>query len=169
MPTDAWAATRPLTDDFASPVTDRWFEDYTEGDVREYGTITLSEAEIVEFALDYDPQHIHTDPRWAATGPFQGLIASGIQTLGVFMRLYANHYLTKSGSLASPGVDEVRWPRPVRPGDELRLRTTTVQTRLSRSKPDRGLLVTDVALLNQDDDPVLTQRVMNLVAVRPAR
>lgn len=167
MPTDAWAATSPLTDDFATPVTDRWFEDYTEGDVREYGTITLSEREIVEFARDYDPQRIHTDPRWAAAGPFEGLIASGIQTLGVFMRLYANHYLTWCGSLASPGVDEVRWPRPVRPGDQLRLRTTTVEARLSRSKPDRGLLVTDVELLNQLDEPVLTQRVMNLVAVRP--
>lgn len=169
MPTDAWARTRPLTDDFTTPVTDRWFEDYAEGDVREYGTITLSQEEIVAFARDYDPQHIHTDPGWAATGPFQGLIASGIQTLGVFMRLYANHYLTKSGSLASPGVDEVRWPRPVRPGDELRLRTETVQTRLSRSKPDRGLVVTYVELLNQHDEAVLTQSVMNLVAVGPVR
>lgn len=169
MPTDAWARTRALTDDFPTPVTDRWFEDYTEGGVREYGTICLSEEEIVEFARDYDPQHIHTDPDWALTGPFGGLIASGIQTLGVFMRLYANHYLTKSGSLASPGVDEVRWPRPVRPGDELRLRTETVGTRVSRSKPDRGLVLTDVALLTQRDEAVLTQRVMNLVALRPRR
>lgn len=167
MPTDAWAATRPLTEDFASPVTDRWFEDYRTGDVRTYGTITLSQEEIVEFARDYDPQYIHTDPEWAATGPFQGLIASGIQTMGVFMRLYANHYLTRSGSLASPGVDELRWLRPVRPGDELRLRTETVEARLSRSKPDRGLVVTYVELLNQDDQVVLSQRVMNLVAVRP--
>lgn len=169
MPTDAWATTRPLTEDFTSPVTDRWFEDYTEGDAREYGTITLSQEEIVEFARDYDPQSIHTDPQWAATGPFQGLIASGIQTLGVFMRLYADHYLTRSGSLASPGVDEVRWPRPVRPGDELRLRTETLETRLSRSKPDRGLVLTYVELLNQHGEVVLSQKVMNLVAVRPAR
>lgn len=167
--TDSWSDTRALRADFAVPSTDRWFEDYTVGDVREYGTITLSEQEILDFAHRYDPQSIHTDPQWAATGPFAGLIASGIQTIGIFMRLYADHYLTKCGSLASPGVDEVRWPRPVRPGDELRLRTETVEARLSRSKPDRGLLVTVTELLNQDDQPVLTQRVMNLVAIRPTR
>ncbi|AXH96070.1 MaoC family dehydratase [Ornithinimicrobium avium] len=169
MPTDAWAATRPLSEDFTTPVADRWFEDYTEGDVRTYGTIALSEEEIVAFARDYDPQRIHTDPAWAATGPFQGLIASGIQTIGVFMRLYADHYLTHCGSLASPGVDEVRWTRPVRPGDELRLRVETLRTRPSRSKPDRGLVVTLAELFNQDDELVLSQKVMNLVAVRPAR
>lgn len=165
--TDSWSETRALREDFAVPGTDRWFEDYTVGDVREYGTITLTEQEIVEFARRYDPQSIHTDPQWALSGPFSGLIASGIQTIGIFMRLYADHYLTRCGSLASPGVDEVRWPRPVRPGDALRLRTETVEARRSRSKPDRGLLVTVTELLNQDDQPVLTQQVMNLVAVRP--
>ncbi|WP_237565405.1 MaoC family dehydratase [Ornithinimicrobium cavernae] len=168
MTTDPWSSTQPLREDFPTPTTDRWFEDYTVGDVREYGTITLSEDQIVEFAVRYDPQLMHTDPQWAATGPFTGLIASGIQTMGVFMRLYADHYVTRCGSLASPGVDEVRWPRPVRPGDALRLRTETLEARLSRSKPDRGLLVTRCELLNQDDETVLSQRVMNLVAVRPA-
>jgi acyl dehydratase len=167
MTTDPWSSTRPLREDFPTPSTDRWFEDYTEGDVREYGTIALSEEQIVEFARRYDPQLIHTDPGWAASGPFRGLIASGIQTLGVFMRLYANHYLTTCGSLASPGMDEVRWTRPVRPGDELRLRTETLETRQSRSKPDRGFLVTRCELLNQEEELVLSQRVMNLVAVRP--
>ncbi|MCK0111410.1 MaoC family dehydratase [Ornithinimicrobium sp. F0845] len=167
MSTDSWSTTRSLREDFPTPGTDRWFEDYTVGDVREYGTITLSEEEIVDFARTYDPQRLHTDPEWAATGPFTGLIASGIQTIGVFMRLYADHYLTRCGSLASPGVDEVRWPRPVRPGDALRLHAQTLETRLSRSKPDRGLVVTVCELLNQDDEVVLSQRVMNLVAVRP--
>lgn len=168
MPTDAWSHTRSLREDFRTPLTDRWFEDYTAGDLREYGSIALTEEEIVAFARTYDPQPIHTDPEWAATGPFSGLIASGIQTIGVFMRLYADHYLTRCGSLASPGVDEVRWPRPVRPGDALRLRAETLETRLSRSKPDRGLVVTGCELLTQDDEVVLSQRVMNLVAVRPA-
>ncbi len=168
MTTDPWSDTRALRADFPTPTTDRWFEDYTTGDVREYGTITLTEQQIVEFARCYDPQLIHTDPQWAATGPFGGLIASGIQTLGVFMRLYADHYVSRYGSLASPGVDEVRWSRPVRPGDGLRLRTHTVQTRLSRSKPDRGLVITDCELRNQEDAVVLSQRVMNLMARRPA-
>lgn len=165
--TDSWSDTRALRPDFDTPGTDRWFEDYTVGDVREYGTITLSESEIVEFARRYDPQSIHTDPQWAATGPFNGLIASGIQTIGIFMRLYADHYLTRCGSLASPGVDEVRWPRPVRPGDGLRLRVETLEVRPSRSKPDRGLVVSLTELLNQDDEVVLSQRVMNIVAKRP--
>src|SRR5690606_38034069 len=110
MADDAWSDTRALGPDFESPGTDRWLEDYTVGDVREYGTITLREEDILDFARRYDPQSIHTDPQWAAEGPFDGLIASGIQTIGVFMRLYADHYLTRCGSLASPGVDEVRWP-----------------------------------------------------------
>lgn len=168
MTTDPWSTTRALREDFPSDRTDRWFEDYTEGDLREYGSIALSEDDIVAFARTYDPQSIHTDPAWAVTGPFNGLIASGIQTIGVFMRLYADHYLTSCGSLASPGVDEVRWTKPVRPGDALRLRTTTLQTRLSRSKPDRGLITTHCELLNQDDEVVLSQRVMNLVAIRPS-
>lgn len=167
MTTDPWSSTQPLREDFPTPITDRWFEDYTEGDVREYGSVALSEEEIVGFARRYDPQPIHTDPEWAATGPFSGLIASGIQTIGVFMRLYADHYLTRCGSLASPGMDEVRWTRPVRPGDALRLRAETLEARLSRSKPDRGLVVTGCELLNQDDHVVLSHRVMNLVAVRP--
>lgn len=168
MTTDPWSATTSLREDFSTPRSDRWFEDYTVGDVHEYGSIALTAEEIVEFARTYDPQRLHTDPQWAATGPFDGLIASGIQTLGVFMRLYADHYLTTCGSLASPGVDEVRWTRPVRAGDMLWLRTETVEARRSRSKPDRGLLVTRCELLNQDDEVVLSQRVMNLVAVRPA-
>lgn len=167
MTTDPWSTTKSLREDFETPRSDRWFEDYTVGDVREYGSIALSEEEIVEFALTYDPQRMHIDPQWAATGPFNGLIASGIQTIGVFMRLYADHYLTTSGSLASPGVDEVRWTKPVRPGDALRLLAETLETRLSRSKPDRGLIVTRCELLNQDDEVVLSQTVMNLVAVRP--
>lgn len=167
MTNDSWSETRALRPDFETPGTDRWLEDYTVGDVREYGTITLSEADILEFAHRYDPQSIHTDPQWARTGPFGGLIASGIQTIGIFMRLYADHYLTKCGSLASPGVDEVRWPRPVRPGDALRLRVETLEVRPSRSKPDRGLVTSLTELLNQDDEVVLSQRVMNLVAKRP--
>lgn len=167
MSTDPWSNTHSLREDFPTPRSNRWFEDYTAGDVREYGSIALTEEEIVQFAMTYDPQRMHVDPQWAQTGPFQGLIASGIQTIGVFMRLYADHYLTTCGSLASPGVDEVRWTKPVRPGDALRLRTETLETRPSRSKPDRGLIVTHCELLNQDDDVVLSQRVMNLVAVRP--
>ena len=152
--------------DFAAPVEDRWFEDYLPGSVYEFGHVAASEAEIIAFAEQYDPQAIHLDPQWAATGPFGGLIASGVHTMALCMRLYVDHYISRVASLASPGLDEVRFPRPVRPGDELRLRVTVAEARLSRSKPDRGLVHTVVEGLNQDDQVVLSFTAMNFFARR---
>ena len=149
-------------------IEDRWFEDYVVGSTYEFGHVSLTEDEIVGFALDYDPQSIHTDPEWAAQGPFGGLIASGVQTIAVCMRLYVDHYVSRVASLASPGLDELRWPRPVRPGDRLRIRVTVAAARPSRSKPDRGLVHTAVQGLNQDDEVVLSFTAMNLFARRPS-
>lgn len=163
------AATRTLSDaDFAAPIGDRYFEDYQAGAVYEYGYATVDEAELLAFARRFDPQPIHTDPEFAAAGPFGGLIASGWHTSAILMRLFADHYLSRVASLASPGIDELRWPAPVRPGDALRLRTTIAQTRPSRSKPDRGLVFTHAELLNQDDQGVLTLTAMNLLRLRAA-
>lgn len=150
-----------------APIGDRWFEDYVPGSVFEFGHTSLSEAEIVAFAHDYDPQSIHTDPAWSATGPFGGLIASGVHTMAVCMRLYVDHYISRVASLASPGLDEVRWPRPVRPGDRLRIRVTVAEARASRSKPDRGLVHSAVEGLNQEDAVVLSFTAMNFFARRP--
>ncbi len=136
------------------------------GSVYEFGHLGVSEDDVVAFAQLYDRQAIHTDPGWAETGPFHGLIASGVQTMALCMRLYVDHYISNVASLASPGLDEVRWPRPVRPGDQLRLRVTVLDARLSRSKPDRGLVRTQVVGLNQDDQAVLSFTVMNFFARR---
>ncbi|MEJ7755870.1 MAG: MaoC family dehydratase [Nocardioidaceae bacterium] len=125
----------------------------------EFGHASLSEREIVAFARDYDPQSIHTDPAWSATGPFGGLIASGVHTIAACMRLYVDRYISQVASLASPGLDEIRWPRPVRPGDRLRIRVTVAEARASRSKPDRGLVHSAVEALNQDEDVVLSWAV----------
>ena len=161
------APTRTLsTSDFRVAREDRYFEDYLPGAVYEYGYLTVTEAEILEFARRFDPQPIHIDPGFAATGPFGGLIASGWHTAGMLMRLFADHYLSRVASLASPGIDELRWPAPVRPGDQLRLRTTIVEARLSRSKPDRGLVRTQGELLNSDDRTVLSLVAMNLLGRR---
>ena len=161
------AATRTLsTSDFRVPREDRYFEDYLSGAVYEYGYLTVTEAEILEFARRFDPQPIHVDPQFAAAGPFGGLIASGWHTASMMMRLFADHYLSRVASLASPGIDELRWPAPVRPGDTLRLRTTIAETRRSRSKPDRGLVFTHAELLNQDDRGVLSLTAMNLLKLR---
>jgi acyl dehydratase len=170
--TPSWAAarqtaTRTLGEaDFAVPVDARYFEDYQAGAVYEYGYATVDEAELVAFARRFDPQPIHTNPEFAAAGPFGGLIASGWHTAGIFMRLFADHYLSRVASLASPGIDELRWPAPVRPGDMLRLRTQITETRRSRSKPDRGLVVTHAELLNQHDHCVLSLTAMNLLKLR---
>jgi acyl dehydratase len=153
--------------DLPHPVSDRWFEDYLPGSSYEFGAVSVTEAEIVAFARAYDPQPIHTDPVFAATGPFKGLIASGVQTMAVVMRMYVDHYISQVASLASPGLDEVRWPRPTRPGDVLRLRVDVDQARPSRSKPDRGLVHTKVQGLNQDDDVILSFTAMNFFARRP--
>ncbi len=122
-PTDEASTSRLLSGtDFAVPVEDRYFEDYQVGAVYEFGPVTMNESEIIEYATRFDPQRMHTDLAYAASGPFHGLIASGWHTAGVFMRLYVDHYLSHVASLASPGIDELRWPAPVRPGDRLRVK-----------------------------------------------
>ena len=153
-------------DEFATTIDDRFLDDYTEGARYRFGEESVNAEEIMEFARRYDPQSIHTDPEAAARGPFGGLIASGWQTAALMMRLFADNYLTSVASLASPGIDELRWVRPLRPGDRLTLVCETTGVRPSRSKPDRGVLTTDVTLLNQDGDPVLTATALNIVARR---
>lgn len=164
-------ATPPSTktlsaDDFAAPIDDRYFEDYAQDAVYEYGYVTVTEAEILDFATKFDPQPIHVDPEFADDGPFHGLIASGWHTAGILMRMFADHVLSKVASLASPGIDELRWPAPVRPGDSLWLRCTFVETRRSRSKPDRGLVRTKAELINQNGETVLTLTAMNIIKAR---
>jgi acyl dehydratase len=153
--------------DFAAPIDDRWFGDYVTGAQYEYGHLAVTEEEILRFAEQFDALPIHLDPGFALRGPFRGLIASGWHTAGLAMRLLADHYLSRVASLASPGVDELRWRVPLRPGDRVRLHATVVETRPSRSKPDRGLVVTHVELRNQDDGVPIAFRAMNLLAVRP--
>jgi acyl dehydratase len=163
------APTRTLSEhDFAVGIDDRYFEDYPPGAVYEYGYISVTEAEIIDFARAFDPQPIHIDPDFAATGPFGGLIASGWHTAGIFTRLYIAHYVSRPASLASPGVDELRWPVPLRPGDSVRIRATTGEARLSKSKPDRGIVRTRGQLINQNNEDVLRLDLMNIFACRPA-
>jgi acyl dehydratase len=152
--------------DFAVPVDQRFFEDYVPGAVFEYGSITLTEAEIVEFARRFDPQYIHTDPQAAASGPFHGLIASGWHTAAVMMRLFVDHYLSHVASMASPGIDELRWSRPVRPGDSLSIRVTVLEANRSRSKPDRGVVRSFVEVLNQNGEVVSSVKAMNILRSR---
>jgi acyl dehydratase len=153
---------------FSVPIDDRYFEDYREGSVFIFGPIEVEESEVISFAKCFDPQTIHTDPAKAAEGPFGGLIASGWHTASLMMRLFVDNYLSAVASLASPGVDELRWLRPVRPGDQLRLRVSVLETRPSRSKPDRGMVVSFLEALNQPGEVVCSIKAMNLLAKRSA-
>ena len=152
---------------FAVPRDNRYFEDYTPGHVYEVGTITVSEAEIIDFATQFDPQYFHIDPEKAKASRFGGLVASGWHTISLVMRLYVDHYLSGVASLASPGTDDIRWPKPVRPGDTLRIRVTTLEARPSRSKPDRGIVRAKIEALNQRDELVLSMIGLSIIARRP--
>jgi|SRR5579871_4199176 len=145
---------------------DRYFEDYAAGSVFEFGTVRVTEADIVEFAKRYDPQEFHVDPVAAARGPFGGLIASGWHTASLMMRMFVENFLSNVSSLGSPGIDELRWPRPVRPGDTLRVRVTVLDARRSRSKPDRGVVSSLAEVLNQDGDVVLSMKAATFIRCR---
>jgi acyl dehydratase len=154
--------------DFAVPEGERFFEDFRPGAVYEFGHSEISEADIIDFARRFDPQPMHLDREAAARGHFGGLIASGWHTAGLMMRLFVDHFLPGQASLASPGIDELRWTRPVRPGDVLRLRVTVLEATRSRSKPDRGMVRTLIEVLNQNGETVMSLKPMNLLRCRPA-
>jgi acyl dehydratase len=152
--------------DVPVPIDKRYFEDYVPGAVFEYGTISVNQADLIEFAKRFDPQPFHIDPDAAARGPFGGLIASGWHTASLVMRLLVDRYLSSVASLGSPGVDELRWTRPVRPGDSLRVRVSVLDARRSRSKPDRGLVRSHFEVVNQDGDVVMSLKALNFLRCR---
>lgn len=153
---------------FSVPREERYFEDYVPGLVCECGSVTLTQDEIIRFARDYDPQGMHIDPEKASRSPLHGIIASGWHTVGAVMRLYVDHFIAPNANQPSPGVDELRWRQPVRPGDTLRVRATINDSRTSRSKPDRGIVKSFVEVFNQNDELVLTLRTNDIMLKRPA-
>ncbi len=146
----------------------RYFEDNPFGSVALYGPIVVDEAEVVAFAKRYDPQDFHTDPEKAARSPFGGVIASGWHTGSMMMRVLVDRYLSRTSGLGSPGMDELRWPAPVRPGDRLWVRITVTEARRSQSKPDRGLLTLLIEVLNDREVLVMSVKAMSLARCRPA-
>lgn len=151
---------------FTVPIDERYFEDYVAGSVHEFGSITVKEEDIISFAQRFDPQVFHTDPGAAQNTIFGGLIASGWHTAALMMRMYADHYLSHVSSLGSPGLDELRWLEPVRPGDELSLRVTVLETRRSRSSPDQGIVRSFIEVMNQDDTVVMSMTAVNFFLCR---
>jgi len=145
----------------------RYFEDFKAGDRFESAPLTITEALIVEFARFYDPQVFHTDPEAAKATLYGGLIASGLQTLGISFKLFFETGVLSACSLGSPGLDEIRWKAPVRPGDTLRVVAEVLQTRPSTSKPDRGIVRILYTMLNQRGEPVTTLIGNQLCRRRP--
>ncbi len=164
----AGAGIRPNDPSKEAQMTQRWFEDYVPGSVHELGTVGVEENEILEFARSFDAQPMHTDPELAARSPFGGVIASGWHTASLMMRLYAVKYLSYPSSIASPGMEELRWPRPVRGGDTLSVRVTVVDARASSTKPDRGVVKSLVEVFNQNAELVMSMRATNMILRRPA-
>lgn len=144
-----------------------YFEDFTPH--REFRTdgVTVTEAQILDFALAFDPQPFHLDVEAAKQTIFGGLIASGFHTLALTFRLFAQTRALAACSLGSPGADELRWLRPVRPGDTLRAIVRVVEQRPSASKADRGIVRLHWTTVNQAGEPVLTMTSMQLVRRRP--
>ncbi len=148
------------------PLKERYFEDFVVGETVEFGDYLVTEAEILEFAGKYDPQSFHLDHEAAAKSHFGGLVASGWMTCSIMMRMYVDHYIPPKASMGSPGLDEIRWLVPVRPGDRLRVQITTVSKRQSKSKPDRGFMHFEQAVLNQKDQVVLTVKGTGMYKLR---
>jgi len=153
---------------FNTGVDDRYFEDYVTGEVHEFGRIEADEAEMVAFARRFDPQPFHTDPLAAKDSAFGGLIASGWYTVGLAMRVLVDNYISRVAGLGSPGVDEIRWLKPVRPGDILSVRVTVLEAQRSRSKPDQGFVRSLTELLNQHGEVVMTMKGIGFVRSRDA-
>ncbi len=145
----------------------RWFEDYVQGETFKFGDYLVTEDEIVEFARHYDPQAFHVDPTEAAQSSFGGLVASGWMTSAVLMRMMCDHFISTVSAMGSPGVDQLRWLRPVRPGDRLHARVTVVETRRSQSKPDRGAVTLRQEAINQVGEVVMLLEGRALHRCRP--
>ena len=132
-----------------------YWEDFPVGKVTEFGGITLTQEEIMRFARDFDPQPFHVDEEAARHSMFGGIIASGWHTCGLAMRMMCDAYLLESASLGSPGVENIRWLKPVRPGDTLHVRCVVLEARPMESKPHIGLVRNRWEVLNQNNEEVM--------------
>lgn len=145
-----------------------YFEDFAVGQILPLGQVTLDSAAIIAFATRYDPQPFHVDPVAAKDSPFGGLIASGWHTCSAIMRLMCDAYLLESASIGSPGVENIRWKKPVRAGDTLTVSVEILESRPSRSKPGQGSILTEVIALNQQGETAMTMQSWCMLAARPA-
>jgi acyl dehydratase len=140
------------------------FEDFPPGEIQRYGDRLVTAEEIVEFASEFDPQSFHLDAEAARDSQAGGLIASGWHTSVMLMRMNCDEFILRSASEGGPGVEELKWIKPVRPGDRLHVRRTTLAVRVSKSRPGIGVIDFLFEVFNQDDELVMTQK--NAVFIR---
>jgi len=144
------------------------FEDFQVGVTSKFGDYVITEEEIIAFAKKYDPQPFHTDPEFARKSFHGRLIASGWMTCAVMMRLLCDEILINSSSIGSPGVDNIRWLKPVYAGDRLSIAATILTARESKSKPGLGVVNYEVAVLNQDQEKVMTVKSTGMFLTKAA-
>jgi acyl dehydratase len=144
----------------------RYFEDFTEGQTLELGSVAFTEQGIIAFAREFDPQPMHTDPKAARSSVYGGLIASGWQTATSYMRMLVDALMRDSHSIGSPGIENLRWLKPVRPGDTLRGRFTVLETKMSRSRPDWGIVRSRGEMVNQQGEVVMQVEAVNFFGRR---
>lgn len=154
---------------FAHSPEDRYYEDYVPGSTHEFGSIRVDENEVLEFGRRYVPLSYHTDKEAAKNSIYGGVIASGWHTAALMMRSYTENYLSRVANLGSPGGDELRWDKPVFPGDELSVRATVLEARRSESRPDRGIVRTFIEVLNQKKEVVMSMKMVNFVRCRDSK
>ncbi len=145
-----------------------WWEDFKVGESADMGSHRFTEEEIVAFARQFDPQPFHTDAEAAGRSAFGGLVASGWHTCAIGMRLMVERYVGQAASLGSPGLDNIRWLKPVRPGDTIAYRRTVLESRASGSRPGVGLVKHRWEALNQDGELVMTMEGWGMFGRRPA-
>lgn len=146
----------------------QFFEDIDIGQVRETAGRRITKQEMIAFATEFDPQPFHVDEDAGQQSIFGGLIASGWHTAAIMMRLIVDHFVRQSAGLGSPGFNELRWLKPVRPDDTLRVRSTCIDKTPSRSRPDIGSMRYRTEVLNQHDEVVLSLISIGLIRRRPA-
>ena len=145
----------------------RFFEGFKVGDIYETRAVTLTEGQMVDFSMQYDPQPIHTDQEASKHGIHGSIISSGLQTLGLANRLWIELGLMGENNLGGPGLDNVRWPRPVFSGDTLRTVVEVVAARESKSKLDRGIVTFGFTTYNQKNEVVMTYECMDMIRRAP--
>lgn len=144
-----------------------YFEDFSVGETFHTGGVTLTEADIIDYAMRYDPQPIHTDRVAAAETIYGGIIASGWHVGGLAFRMFVQAGVIAGGSMGSPGMDEVRWHKPVRPGDTIHLVAKVLESRPSSTRDDRGYIGIEFKVYNQRDENVMSWRGTQIIRRRP--